>query len=85
MHLFKHLFPLILTFSSIYFLHAEIDVYSHELSEYQITEIHLKNGLRVCLKKSDLESKEFDFQLFAIGGIAHLPLVDQPSAWLAAG
>ncbi len=58
--------------------------YPQALSISQMTEVTLKNGLRVCLQKSDLEPKEFDFQLFSVGGLASLPIMDQPSAWLAA-
>jgi zinc protease len=56
---------------------------AEELLRYQMTEVRLKNGLRVCLKRSYLEPEEFDFQLFAIGGLGHLPAAAQPSAWLA--
>jgi hypothetical protein len=71
---------LIFTFSAW----SEADSSPHVSSRNHIIESTLKNGLRVCLKKSDLEANEFHFQLFAIGGIAHLPITDQPSAWLAA-
>jgi predicted Zn-dependent peptidase len=54
------------------------------LTRYQITELTLKNGMRICLKQSKLEPGEFDFQLFALGGFASLPTADQPSGWLAA-
>jgi|GEM_PF-3072479 len=56
---------------------------AQKLSFNQMTHLTLKNGLRICLKKSDLEPQQFDFELFAVGGFSSLPVVDQPSAWLA--
>lgn len=73
-------FNLVLTFSACAETLSPIDV----LSRNQITEVTLNNGLRICLKKSNLEPNEFVFQLFALGGIAHMPISDQPSTWLAA-
>lgn len=85
MHFFKSFLYLFLVLGMSISLRtqATTEDRANELSRYQITEAKLKNGLRVCLKKSDLEPKEFDFQLFAIGGIAQLPAIDRPSGWLA--
>lgn len=62
---------------------SETDPSTDVLSRNQMIETTLKNGLRVCLKKSNIEPNEFEFQLFAIGGVAHMPINEQPSAWLA--
>jgi zinc protease len=57
---------------------------AHDLARYHVTELTLKNGMRICLKQSAVEPQEFSFQLVAAGGYASLPVTDQPSAWLAA-
>lgn len=55
-----------------------------ELSaNHELTEITLKNGMKVCLKETDHEDAVFAFQLFAIGGYAALPLADRASTILA--
>jgi zinc protease len=81
LRLFLYLFVIYISLAPS--IQAKLQTRTDELSHDQIVETTLKNGLRVCLKKSDLEPGEFDFQLFAVGGFAHLPVADQPSAWLA--
>jgi zinc protease len=78
--LYFTLFLFSLTFS---LAHAQTQTRSEDLTHYKITEMILKNGLRVCLKSSDLEKEEFSFLLSAVGGYAGLPAADQKSAWLA--
>lgn len=84
MNLIKKYFFLIVTLIFSLPVWAEINQPPDVLSHHQIIETTLKNGLRVCLKKSNTEPNEFEFQLFAIGGIAHMSISDQPSTWLAA-
>jgi predicted Zn-dependent peptidase len=53
------------------------------LADHHLKELTLKNGMRVCLKQSEREPGEVEFQLFALGGFASLNPHDRPSAWLA--
>ncbi|WP_068468001.1 insulinase family protein [Candidatus Protochlamydia phocaeensis] len=53
------------------------------LTNHHIKEITLKNGIRVCLKKTDYDEDEFVFQLFAMGGYAALAPADRPLAILS--
>lgn len=80
----KYSYLLIASFIFTVSAWTEVSSSPDVLSRNHIIETSLKNGLRVCLKKSDLEPNEFAFQLFAIGGIAHMPIIDHPSTWLAA-
>jgi zinc protease len=77
------LFILSVSFS-LFSTHGWTTTQEDDLNHYHVTELTLKNGLRVCLKQSSHEPNEFDFKIFAVGGYASLPTADQPSAWLAA-
>lgn len=76
-------FLAILCLSSL-FMDLKAQSRADDLARFHITELTLKNGMRICLKQSAVEPKEFSFQLVAAGGYASLPVTDQPSAWLAA-
>lgn len=49
-----------------------------------MTELTLKNGMKVCLFQTKFETDTIVFQLFAMGGYASLSPIDQPSGALAA-
>ncbi len=46
---------------------------SANLTQNELKELSLQNGMRVCIKQSHKEPGEFAFQLFAMGGM-HLSL-----------
>jgi zinc protease len=54
------------------------------LLKHEITEMTLKNGMKVCLKKTDHEEDRVVFQIFAMKGHSSLSPEDRPSALLAA-
>ncbi|CUI17077.1 putative metalloprotease [Candidatus Protochlamydia naegleriophila] len=53
------------------------------LTNQQMKEVTLKNGLRICLKRTDYEEGAFVFQMFAMGGYAAAPVANRPSAAFA--
>jgi zinc protease len=53
------------------------------LAKHAIKEFKLKNGMRICLKRTDYAEDEFVLQLFAMGGFAALPPNNRPTAILA--
>lgn len=79
----RYYLTFIYTCFTFFFTSVEAQTRATDLARYQITEVTLKNGLRVCLKQSSLEPYTFEFQLFAVEGYATLPISDQASAWVA--
>lgn len=72
----------------LYFLFIPLLIWSqiktNEAGQSPVVELTLKNGMRICLRHSDREPGEVEFQLFALGGYASLPPQDRPASWLAA-
>ncbi len=72
----------------LYFLFVPLVIWSqikiNESEQSPVTEFTLKNGMRICLRHSNREPGEVEFQLFALGGYAALPQQERPAGWLAA-
>lgn len=79
----KNLLFILSFFSSSYLLSEAQSLQTITPLHSDIIETTLENGLRIYLKRSQIEPGDFHLQLFAIGGKASLPPNEQPSASLA--